>query len=131
LPKGRAVQRVAGEEEIEVRPLPLGLSMLTASDLNAETSPRVRRYLPLFRAATVPDPDSGDWSAWEALLASREREPNTDPRAAMSIVTDGAFGTVCSALLALPEPGHAKKPVWRFCAGRPGEAPFADVPLGD
>jgi hypothetical protein len=123
--------RHAGEEEIELRPLPLGLSMLTASDLNAETSPRVRRYLPLFRAATTPDPDAGDWAAWEALLASREREADSDPRSAMTIVTDGAFGTVSGSLVGLPEPGHAKKPVWRFSAGRPGEAPFVDVPLGD
>jgi len=126
--------RHAGEPEVEVRPLPLGLSMLTASDLNDETAPRVRHYLPLFRAAAPPDPEAGDWTAWEALMASREREPDAGPRGAMTIVTDGAaegaFGTVSGSLLALPEPGPTNKLVWRFCPGRPGEAPFADVPLG-
>jgi hypothetical protein len=126
--------RHAGEPEVEVRPLPLGLSMLTAGDLNDETSPRVRRYLPLFRTAAPPDPDHGDWAAWAGLMASRAHEPNAGPRGAMTIaiddVSNGGFGTVSGALIALPEPGGATKPVWRFCAGRPGEAPYTDVPLG-
>jgi uncharacterized protein with NRDE domain len=122
--------RHSGEDEIELRPLPLGLSMLTASDLNDETSPRVRRYLPLFRAAAEPDPDSGNWAAWEALVASREQDPDAGPRGAMRIVTDGAFGTVSGSLIALPEMGSTKRPVWRFSAGAPGVAPYTDVPLG-
>jgi uncharacterized protein with NRDE domain len=127
--------RHAGDCEVEVRPLPLGLAMLTAGDINDESSPRARRYLPLFRAATAPDPDSGDWSYWEVLMASREHDADAGPRGAMAIVTggpiDGAFGTVSGALIALPDAGSAKKPVWRFCAGRPGAAPYEDVPLGN
>lgn len=133
LPRTGAV-RGAGDE-VEIRPLPLGLAMLTAGDINDPSSPRARRYLPQFRAATAPDPDSGDWSAWEALMASREHDADAGPRGAMTIVTggvaDGAFGTVSGALIALPAVGSAKKPIWRFCAGRPGAAPYVDIPLGN
>ncbi|HET9149246.1 MAG TPA: NRDE family protein [Alphaproteobacteria bacterium] len=121
--------RHAGESaEVEIRPLPLGLSMLTAGDLN-ETSPRIRRYLPRFRDAAVPDPEAGDWNAWEALLAAREHD-ESDPRAAMAIVTDGPFGTVSSSLIALPALERHRKPIWRFCPAIPGAAPFGDVALG-
>jgi hypothetical protein len=124
--------RHAGESvKVEIRPIPLGISMLTARDLNDRTSPRVRRYLPRFRGAGVPDPESNDWNAWEALMASRERNPADDPRAAMAIVTEGTFGTVSSSLIALPAPALRRKPIWRFCPARPGEAPFGDVSLGN
>ncbi|HTI86169.1 MAG TPA: NRDE family protein [Alphaproteobacteria bacterium] len=122
--------RHSGSTKVEVLPVPIGLSMLTAGDLNDDTSPRVRRYLPRFKAAAEPDPGSGDWSAWESLLASTEHDPADGPGAAMTIVTDGPFGTVSSALIALPQPGTDRKPVWRFAAGRPGQAPYQDVALG-
>jgi uncharacterized protein with NRDE domain len=122
--------RHSGGAKVEILPVPIGLSMLTAGDLNDDTSPRVRRYLPRFKAAAEPDPGMGEWSAWEALLASTERDPADGPRAAMNIVTDGPFGTVSASLIALPQPGTDRKPVWLFAAGRPGQAPFQNVALG-
>jgi uncharacterized protein with NRDE domain len=119
-----------GEAEIELRPIPLGLSLITASDLNDANSPRVRFYRPRFEAAAVPDPDHGDWAAWEALTASQEHEPGVGSRGAMAIVTDTAFGTVSGSLIALPSVDHkAKKPAWRFAAGRPGTASYKDIVL--
>jgi len=113
---------------IDVLPVPPGLSMLTAYDCNDETSPRIRRFLPRFRAAAPPDPDRGDWQAWIDLLADRTGEPEAGPGGAMSIITPGGFGTVSSALLALPAPGEAdRRPLWLFAAGRPGEAPYQPV----
>ena len=41
---------------IEIRPLPQGLSMLTAYDVNDRESPRVARHLPDFEAAEAPAP---------------------------------------------------------------------------
>lgn len=121
--------RHAGDSEIELRPIPLGLSLLTALDINDATSARVRFYRPLFQSAAAPDPDRGDWQAWEALTASEAHEPGSGPRGAMAIVTDGAFGTVCGSLIALPSIDVKKKPVWRFCAGRPGTAPYKNLAL--
>ncbi|MDH3792285.1 MAG: NRDE family protein, partial [Rhodospirillales bacterium] len=55
--------RNLGEEapgRVEVFELPPGLSMLTARDLNDETSPRIGGYLPQFRATAAPNPEAGD-----------------------------------------------------------------------
>lgn len=113
---------------VEVQEIPPGISMITASDLNDPSSARIRAYLPRFRAAPVPDPDAGNWTAWELLLASRHHDSTDGPEAAMNIVTDGGFGTVCSSLLALPDGDDQKRrPVWLFAAGQPDEAPFRSI----
>lgn len=115
---------------VEVFPLQPGISMLTAHDLNDLSSPRIRRYLPLVRAAAVPDLEHDDWRAWEALLASRESEPGDGFGGAMNVVTDIGFGTVSSVLLALPAASRfGVTPRLRFADGRPDVAPFQDVSL--
>ena len=100
--------------------------MLTAHDPNDEAgSPRIRLYLPLFRDAAAPDPASGDWRSWTALLAARESLPGAGPGDAMTVVTDTPFGTLSSSLIGLAaahvEGGRA---VFLSAAGRPGEAPY-------
>ncbi|MHC8509006.1 MAG: NRDE family protein [Rhodospirillales bacterium] len=124
-------------ESVQAAPVPEGLSMLTARDLNdTAASPRMRAWLPRFRAAPAPDPDAGagagGWFAWEALLAGKSAsgEKGED----MCIDTDeSGFGTVSSSLLALRAPGAprgAPRIIWRFCPGPPGgEAAFAAVTL--
>jgi hypothetical protein len=78
----------------------------------------------------MPDPERGEWSAWEQILASRESDGEAAPEGAMNVVTDAGFGTVSSLLLALPARGRfGVKPRFRFAAGRPDAAPFTDVPL--
>jgi hypothetical protein len=116
---------------IEVFEIPLGLSMLTSRDLNDPESARISLYLSRFERAEPPDPGSGGWAAWEALLASREHAPAAGPQDAMTIVTDTGFGTVSSSLIALPSMEHPERPpVWRFAVGPPGEVGFAEVALG-
>ena len=115
---------------IEVMRLSPGVSMLTAHDCNDMTSARIRRYLPRAREAPAPDPERGDWTAWERLLASRESGEQPGREGAMNVVTDVGFGTVSSFLLALP--GRERfdaKPRLRFAPGRPDVVPFGDVPL--
>jgi hypothetical protein len=133
-----ASKRDDGRGRIEVAPLPKGLSMITAFDRNDRASPRVRAYLPRFERAQVPDPDQGDggWRSWELLLASRVHETGANGgeeggvAAAMTIVGPDGFGTVSSALIALPAPAlAARKPVWLFAAGKPGEALFRKINL--
>jgi hypothetical protein len=110
---------------IECHAVAQGLSMITAHELNDEESPRVRHYLPLFRKAPPPEPDRDDWTSWTALLAARA-SPDGDPHGAMSVVTDGDYGTVSSCLIGLPAAGE---PVIKFAAGRPDQTPYASVPL--
>ena len=123
-----------GARTIEALPLPDGLSMLTARDLNDAESPRIGNYLPRFRTAAAPDPESGDWQAWQALLASRSNDSNDDPFGAMTVVTDAGFETVSASLIALPAPllrrdGAPRKPVWLFAAGRPDQTAYHSVAL--
>lgn len=123
---------------IEVKPLPAGLSMLTAGDRNDPTSPRIAHYLPEFEAATPPDPaagdsgagdsGAGDWAAWEALMASRGGP--SGPLGDMCVVTEVGFGTLSSSLIALPGLHLPDaKPIWRFAAGRPDEVRYEPVDL--
>jgi uncharacterized protein with NRDE domain len=120
-----------GTGPIEARPLRPGLTMVTHADPDDAGDPRVRLHRPRFEAAAVPDPASGDWSAWQALLASRDHEPGAGPRGALNIETPGGFGTSSSALLALPSADAPEvPPVWLFAAGRPGEVPWLPVDLG-
>ncbi|WGF89923.1 NRDE family protein [Marinivivus vitaminiproducens] len=119
--------RHAGDGRIGATRVGEGVSMLTAHDLNDTASPRVRRYLPLFRQADMPDPDAGDWSAWAALLGATDTDSGnaTD---AMFIRTDRDYGTICTSLIALPEPGD-RRPIWRFTDDMPTSAPFRAVDL--
>jgi uncharacterized protein with NRDE domain len=114
---------------IDVMKLSEGLHMLTAHDLNDTRSPRIRNYLPRFEQARVPDPEANDWAVWERLLADRGGG-NGDVEGAMNIVTDKGFGTVSSALIALPsEAQPERQPIWRFAAGAPDRVPFELVTL--
>lgn len=120
--------RSTGEGRVEVAPVAEGLSMLTANDLNDTESARIKAYLPRFRDADAPDPDAGDWSAWQTLVASREQQATDGERGAMNVGTDSGFMTVCSSLVALPGVDRfGEKPKWLFAAGAPDKMPFLDV----
>ena len=119
-------------ERIELAPLPQGWSMLTSHRLNDPDCPRTAAYLPRFEGAPIPDPARGEWSSWQGLLGSRGADVSADSRAAMCVVTDSGFGTVCSSLIALPLTEAAtriadSRGVFLFAAGRPDEAPYEPV----
>jgi hypothetical protein len=113
------------ESEIVAQPIPTGLSMITAHDLNDPASPLITHYLPRFDAAKTPDPGADDWESWIEILGDREA-PAADPKTAINVTKAGQFTTVCSHLLALPAIGE---PVMHFAAGRPDEAPFERIDL--
>ncbi len=128
-PGGPEVRRV------EVAPIAEGLSMLTAYDLNAPDSPRIRRHHGALEEAAVPDPDSGDWAAWQAILArTATADPQCAPEAAMTVDL-GDFQTVSSSLIALPAAPPSldvepPKPLWLFAPGRPDRHAFQPIELG-
>lgn len=114
--------RHAGDSRITAMPVPEGVHMIAHGELDDLTSARVRRYLPQFRFVPPPEPERGDWATWTDLLADRGPEGG-DPREAMCIVTDGPYGTVSSALVALTR--HVTEPhVYLHADGPPDEAPF-------
>ncbi|MEX2201780.1 MAG: NRDE family protein [Dongiaceae bacterium] len=111
---------------VEVRPLPAGLSMITAHDRNdTKGSTRIRAYLPRFETAAAPQPQTGDWTAWTALVTDHGAGTGAD---GMTIDLEGGFGTRSSSLIALPAAG-AGAPVWRFAEGPPDRHPYRDVDL--
>lgn len=117
-----------GPREIDVVPIPEGLSVITAYDLNDTASPRIRNALPKLRDAPVPDPDAGCWQPWIDILAAREPQTVREETGVMNIVTDFGFGTVSSSLIALPASEfEPRRPVWLFAPGRPDEVSFEPV----
>lgn len=125
--------RSTGTERVDVAPVPTGLSMITSGELNEAESARLCNFLGPFRNAAAPDIEAGDWSAWEALLASRLYDAAADdPTEAMCIVTDRGYGTVSSSLIALPSPELAEQgTIWRFAPGCPGDVDYAPVGATD
>jgi uncharacterized protein with NRDE domain len=120
----------SGRGRVSVHALAPGLAMIAAGDLDEEETPRLRRYRPRFAAAAPPDPDRGDWDAWEALLADTETTPHDGPTGAMRFLTERGFATVSSALLALPAAGRrGVEPVFRFRAWQPAAKPWESVAL--
>ena len=123
------------ENKIIVQPLDDGLSMITAHDLNDPThSARQKHHFPRFAAAKTPNPDTGDWQAWQKLLESTERAPDNEPESAMLIETDWGFGTSSSSLIAVPSAAQRSdnpdtSTLWRFRGGKPDEADWADVEI--
>jgi len=120
----------SGRQPVSMHRLKSGLAMIAAGDLDDVETPRLNRYRPRFAAAPVPEPDRGEWSAWEALLTETETTPHDGPSGAMRFVTDRGFATVSSALFALPAmSGPGVKPVFRFRSWQPQESAWESVPL--
>lgn len=128
------LRNLGGEKagRIESFELPPGLSMLTAYDRNDLRSPRIFANLDLFKAAAEPEPEAGDWTAWQRLLSSRLYPDGLGPEAAMTVASESGFETTSSSLIALPRPGlasPARSPVWLFAPGRPDRTAYEPVML--
>lgn len=118
----------SGTLGLTAAPIPSGVSMLTAGDLDDAESSRIRRYRPRFAEARPPNPARGEFTAWEALLGDDDFEPEEGPNSAMRFLTPDGFGTVSSAVIALSKPGRSP-PAWRFRFARwsPKEEPWQEV----
>ena len=115
----------AGGRRIEVHPIEDGLSLIAAGDLNELTTPRLVLARPRFHAAPPPDPDRGEWSAWQELLGDDAPPPGMPPEVAMRFRTEGGFATVSSGLLALPaKPSPERRPIFRYAAWLPEASPW-------
>lgn len=121
--------RHAGGKRVEVHPLKEGLSLIAAGDVDDLGTRRLQLAMPAFRAWPTPDPDQHDWSGWEQLLGSGRAPPGEPATAAMRFRTDG-YGTVSSALIALPTRGEPElRPVFRFASWLPEQTGWEDVSL--
>jgi hypothetical protein len=120
--------RHAETGRIEVRPVKDGLSLIAAGEIDDLRTPRLALAKPRFRAAPPPDPERGDWAAWEALLASDVGDAGAGARGAMNFATEEGFATVSSALIALPRLGRpGKHPIFRFAGRRPEPSAWTET----
>ena len=110
------------ERTIRVDVLAPGHHMVTPEGCDAAGSPRFEAHFPAFRAAPPPVPPR-DWEDWIELLRHADDD---DPHRAMTVVTDAGFGTVCSALLALPA-APQETPLLMFANGPPTRVPYEPV----
>jgi len=113
---------------IEVHPIPEGLSLLDSGDLNRPNNRRVTLAVPRFRAAAPPNPDHDDWAEWEALLSDSESPAGEPPGTSLRFHMPNGYGTVSSALLALPEANAGEqKPRFRYAQWFPTALSWYDV----
>ena len=120
-----------GGKSVVAQPIPTGLSMLTAHDLNDPKSKRIAHYLPLFKSAAPPDPDGDNWQAWQQLMASKESSSG-EPTDAMNIDSEkmGGFGTRSTSLIALaggeiaPDEPRLR---WLFSKAGPGNGQWRAI----
>jgi hypothetical protein len=119
--------RHADTTHIEIRPLKAGLSIIAAGEIDDLRTRRLELALPAFRAWPPPDPDNDDWEAWQSLLGSTRAPPGEPANAAMRFRMDG-YGTVSSALIALPASGDPdRRPHFRFAAWQPEATAWRDL----
>ena len=120
--------RHADGAHIEMQPIPDGLSLIDSGELNRPNNRRVVLAAPRFRLAKPPDPDLDDWAEWQALLSEGESPPGELPETALRFRMPHGYGTVSSALIALPEPNAGeRKPRFRYAQWQPTVTPWTDV----
>ena len=120
--------RHADTGRIEVRPLKDGLSIVAAGEVDDLRTRRLQLAAPKFRAASPPDPDRDDWRDWQGLLSNDESAPGEPRGSALRFRLDNGYGTVSSALIALPEPNAGERtPRFRHAQWQPVPQPWSDV----
>jgi len=116
--------------KITCLPIPEGVSMLTAGELNDDKDPRIHTFRRRFQSAPPPDPATEDYEAWRQLLAARVPEGSRDREAGLTFQLPNGFGTRSSAIIALPAMSRAGvEPVFLFAAGPPDKTAFRPVLL--
>ena len=120
--------RHAETGRIEVRPVRAGLSLIAAGEIDDLRPPRLALAKPRFRSAPPPDPDRDDWAAWQDILGDKTVPPGMPSEAALRFLTGRGYGTVSSALLALPAIATSeRRPIFRFAAWQPEATPWRMV----
>jgi hypothetical protein len=130
LDRNSAVWLRSDGSSVSVNPVPEGISMLTHAELNDQSDPRIRAFLPRFRAAPPPEPDSGDFRTWQSLLARRATPADPDRETGLTFRLESGFGTSSATIIALSRRDSAAGAPERrvlFAPGPPDEAEWTPI----
>jgi len=117
-----------GTGRIVAHPLADGPSLIAAGDVNETETPRLALAGPRFRAASAPDPDREEWTAWQDLLGDDSAPPGAPRETALRFRTARGFATVSSGLIALPAlPSPERRAIFRFADWLPEPSPWRNV----
>ncbi len=109
-------------------PLSPGLSLLGSGDFDDPATPRLKLARPRFEATRSPDPEREEWSGWQDLLSDAGAPSDAPAEAALRFRTARGYGTVSSALIALPAAPSPERPNrFRFAAWLPEPEPWRDI----
>lgn len=123
---------ICNDEKKKIRSVPIqeGFSMITNKDLNDKSCPRIYRHLSRFSVAEPPDFDIENIFSWESLLSDKRKhvEQNSEDTS-ICIDKSNGYGTLCSAIIGLPEISSSSSPIFLFCQDQPGTIPFYKINL--
>jgi uncharacterized protein with NRDE domain len=120
-----------GSGQIAAQPVAEGLSLIASGGLDDMAMPRLALARPRFLAAPPPDPERDEWSGWQDLLSDTGAPPGSPEEAALRFRTRRGYGTVSSALIALPaEPSPERRAIFRFAVWLPTPEPWRDIAAG-
>ena len=118
-----------GSGEVGLKPIKPGLSVIASGDIDDFSTPRLAFAVIPFTAAPAPDA-TGGWAGWEGLLSADAPPAGGPPEAALRFRTGRGYGTVSSALIALPaRPSPEMPAVFRYASWLPEPSPWQDVKL--
>jgi hypothetical protein len=122
--------RHTGAGRIAAHPVPDGLSIIAAGDLDELITPRLRLARPPVAAAAPPPPHARAGTDRQAWLSDNAVPPGESDDAALRFRTPRGFATVSSALIALPAaPSSERRTSFRHAGWLPEPSPWRDMDL--
>ncbi len=119
-----------GSARISAHPVAEGLSLLASGNFDDPATPRLGLARPRFAAVAPPDPGRDEWGGWQDLLSDAGAPRGAPTETGLRFRTARGYGTVSSALIALPaEPSPERRIRFRFAAWLPEPAPWCDIML--
>jgi len=95
-------KHISVDKKVEIKEINEGLSILTDKDLNDVMDKKTNFYLNKFSQATSPEPDKGNWLAWEHLLAKNKIENQQNPEESICFIDKNKnYGTRSSSMIAI------------------------------
>ena len=116
------------KNRLQISIIPDGVSMIDSNNLNDEKSKRYVQYYEYFCNSIPKGPNKNYWKKWVKIMSMKSKN-RKNPLLGITIdPSNNNFGTVCSSLIAIPNPKITKeKPHWYYCDGAPKFEKFKNI----